>query len=183
MSYSTKKNDNGSYDVVSDLGSVHSTGWSKDYAESQAMALNAKEMMPPPPPPPPPLQVQDFPLPPPQPKQTTNLDDSRGWLWIAPIAEVLIVGLGIFFHLLVEALLLVNIAIGAVSLVILSVLALTGKAKKTLWLVLVVLTAGIGYITAKGYAASGTFVFWIAVVGAAFTIYSVYRLATGKRVQ
>lgn len=100
-----------------------------------------------------------------------------GSFWIAPIVEVLIVGLGVYFHLLVETLLLVNLTIGAFSLVILSLLAFGGKAKKLVWLAWIP-TIGIGYLVYKGSLPNGDFMLWLAIMGAAFTIYSVYRLVS-----
>src|SRR5450631_1653002 len=55
---------------------------------------------------------------------------ATGPFGVAPIVEVLIVGLGIYLHLLVEALLLVNVAIGAFSLIILSLLTFSHTAKE-----------------------------------------------------
>lgn len=143
-----------------------------------------------------------------------------GPFWIAPIAEVLIVGLGVYLHLLVEALLLVNVTIGAFSLVILSLLTFSRKARKErgpdqyrpkqrnfqrredgpkqrnfhpspspaksrkgAWRGLVWLawlpTLGIGYLVYKGSLPNGDFMLWLAIMGAAFTIYSMYRLISG----
>lgn len=98
-----------------------------------------------------------------------------GTFWIVLLAQVLIVGLGIYLHLWIEALLLVNVVIGALSLVILSLLAFGGNAKKWVWL-LWVPTVVIGYLVYKGSLPNGDFLFWLAVLGGGFTVYSIYRI-------
>lgn len=174
--YSTKKEDDGSHSVIDSLGfRTPYTGLSEADASYHAQRLNAEDNPPKPDPDP-------DPKPDPNPPQTTNLDNNRGGLWIAPIVEVLIVGLGIFLHLWVEALLLVNVAIGAIGIVILSLLAFGGNAKKSVWLTWIP-TVGIGFLVAKGSLPSGDFLLWLAIMGAVVTVYSVYRLMTGKRLQ
>lgn len=99
-------------------------------------------------------------------------------LWVAPVLTAILVGLGIYFHLLVESLLLS----GTIDFIFLSVSMLVERAKKPALLIWLP-TVGIICLVIAGYLPSGDLMAWMAAIGLVFAIYSLRDLGNLKLVR